>query len=173
MCGSSRNALPDVPTVRLANAAPLRDLPILVAQLSNGGTVLVRAGERPYRVEDPIVLGDRPTDAAVTIRGFDPLGGGARPVLMGTRAEPYSPATAGTGAPIFAPIPSHAEATEATHRYGPARLRRSSSRIRDSAAAMRTRSSSISSRRPLEWRRERSSVVRPAATSFICPRPRP
>jgi hypothetical protein len=86
-----------------ANAAPLRDVPILVAQLSNGGTVLVRTGERPYRVEDPIVLGDRPTDAAVTIRGFDPLGGGARPVLMGTRAEPYSPATAGTGAPTCAP----------------------------------------------------------------------
>jgi hypothetical protein len=85
-----------------ANAAPLRDLPILVAQLSNGGTVLVRAGERPYRVEEPIVLGDRPADAAVTIRGFDPLGGGARPVLTGTRVEPYSSATADTGRPIFA-----------------------------------------------------------------------
>ena len=85
-----------------ANAAPLRDLPDLVAQLPQGGTVLVRAGQGPYRIDEPIVLGDRQADTPLTIRGFDPSGGGARPVILGTRIQPYSPETADTGSPIFA-----------------------------------------------------------------------
>lgn len=85
-----------------ANAAPLEALPALVEQLPQGGTILIRAGARPYAVDEPIVLGERYVDTPITIRGFDPLGGVAPPVLLGTRAEPYSPATADTGRPIFA-----------------------------------------------------------------------
>jgi hypothetical protein len=84
-----------------ANAAPLSALPELVGQLQQGGTVLVRADEGPYIVEEPIVLGDRRTDTPITISGFDHLGDGARAVLLGTRTEPYSPEMADTGRSIF------------------------------------------------------------------------
>jgi hypothetical protein len=60
-----------------ANAAPLSALPELVGQLQQGGTVLVRADEGPYTVEEPIVLGDRQADTPITISGFDHLGAGA------------------------------------------------------------------------------------------------
>jgi hypothetical protein len=84
-----------------ANAASLKRLPLLVKQLPDGGKILVRADQGPYRLSKPIVVGDRGSDAAVTIRGVDPTGRGKRPLIVGGRTEPYSPATAGTGRPIF------------------------------------------------------------------------
>jgi hypothetical protein len=85
-----------------ANAASLKDLPDLVAELPQGGEILLRADAGPYRVATPIVLGDRGVDTPVTIRGIDPTGRGARPILLGERAAPYAPETAATGRPVFA-----------------------------------------------------------------------
>ncbi|MGH2539356.1 MAG: hypothetical protein ACRDGK_02425, partial [Actinomycetota bacterium] len=62
-----------------ANAASLKRLPDLVAELPEGGEILVRADQGAYQVSKPIVLGDRGSDAPLTIRGVDPSGGGARP----------------------------------------------------------------------------------------------
>ncbi|MGH2635605.1 MAG: right-handed parallel beta-helix repeat-containing protein [Actinomycetota bacterium] len=84
------------------NAAPLEDLPVLVAALEQGGEILVRADAGPYSVGKPIILGDRGTDAPVTIRGVDPSGRGATPLLVGGRTAPYSPVSAATGQPGFA-----------------------------------------------------------------------
>jgi hypothetical protein len=85
-----------------ANAASLEDLPELVAELPQGGEIRLRADQGPYHVSEPIILGDRRADTALTIRGVDPTGRGARPILVGDRTQPYSPATAATGRPIFA-----------------------------------------------------------------------
>ena len=50
----------------------------------------------------PIVLGDRGSSAPVTIRGVDPSGRGARPLIVGGRTALYSPETASTGRPAIA-----------------------------------------------------------------------
>jgi hypothetical protein len=84
-----------------ANAASLKDLPVLVAELAQGGEIRLRADEGPYHVSKPIILGNRGSDTALTIRGVDPTGRGARPLLIGNRTQPYSAATAATGRPIF------------------------------------------------------------------------
>ena len=84
-----------------ANAAPLKDLPDLVAELRQGGEILLRADAGPYKVGKPIVLGDRGVDTPLTIRGADPSGEGATPLLVGGRTAPYSPISAATGRSIF------------------------------------------------------------------------
>lgn len=85
-----------------ANAASLKDLPNLVAELPQGGEILLRADAGPYHVTEPIILGDRRADTALTIRGVDPSGEGATPLLVGGRTAPYSSESAATGRPIFA-----------------------------------------------------------------------
>ena len=57
-----------------ANAASLTNLPELVAQLPEGGEILLRADQGPYRLSKPIVVGDRGSGAALKIRGVDPSG---------------------------------------------------------------------------------------------------
>jgi hypothetical protein len=84
-----------------ANAAPLQDLPKLLSQLAGGGEILLRADAGPYSVPKPIMLGDRQSSAPVTIRGVDPTGQGAAPLLVGRRIKPYSVETADTGRPVF------------------------------------------------------------------------
>jgi hypothetical protein len=84
-----------------ANAATLNDLPDMVAELTQGGEILLRADVGPYAVPEPITLGDRQSDAPLVIRGVDPSGGDATPLLVGERAAPYSPETADTGRPIL------------------------------------------------------------------------
>jgi hypothetical protein len=84
-----------------ANAASLKDLPEMVAELAQGGQILLRADVGPYHVPEPIILGDRRSDAPLEIRGVDPSGGDAIPLLIGGRAAPYSPETADTGQPMF------------------------------------------------------------------------
>lgn len=84
------------------DAAPLEDLPALVAELQQGGEILLRADAGPYGVGKPVILGDRGSDAPVTIRGVDPSGRGATPLLIGGRTAPYSPQSAATGQPGFA-----------------------------------------------------------------------
>lgn len=84
-----------------SNAGSLKDLPELVAELQQGGQVLLRADRGPYRVSKPIALGDRRSDAPVTIRGVDPSERGATALLVGGRAQPYSPETAATGRSMF------------------------------------------------------------------------
>jgi hypothetical protein len=85
-----------------ANAASLKRLPDLVGQLPEGGEILVRADQGPYHLSKPIVLGDRGSNAPLTIRGIDPTGRGRRPLIIGGRTQPYSPETAATGRSIFA-----------------------------------------------------------------------
>lgn len=84
------------------NAASLERMAQLVADLSSGGEIRLRADAGPYSIEDPIILGERNADAEVTIRGVDPGPGDARAVLLGGRTSPYSPETANTGRAIFA-----------------------------------------------------------------------
>jgi hypothetical protein len=84
-----------------ANAAALKRLPDLVMQLPQGGEILIRADQGPYHLNMPLVVGDRRSDATLTIRGIDPSGQGARPLLIGERTQPYSPEAAATGRSIF------------------------------------------------------------------------
>jgi hypothetical protein len=84
-----------------ANAASLKELPDMVAELAQGGQILLRADVGPYDVPEPITLGDRGSDAPLEIRGVDPNGGDATALLIGERAAPYAPETADTGKPIF------------------------------------------------------------------------
>jgi hypothetical protein len=84
------------------DAAPLHDIPRLVADLESGGQILLRADQGAYVVGKPIILGDRSSDAPVTIRGVDPSGRGMTPLLVGGRTAPYSPETAATGGPGIA-----------------------------------------------------------------------
>jgi hypothetical protein len=83
------------------NAAPLERLPDLVNQLTEGGEILMRADRGPYHLSEPVFLGERGSGAPLTIRGVDPSRGTARPLIIGSRTEPYSPNTAATGRPIF------------------------------------------------------------------------
>ena len=87
---------------RWSDAASIRRLPELLGFLPAGGEILVRADRGPYHLSKPIVLGDRGSSAPVTIRGVDPSGRGARPLIVGGRTALYSPETASTGRPAIA-----------------------------------------------------------------------
>ena len=86
----------------LERRASIRRLPELLGFLPAGGEILVRADRGPYHLSKPIVLGDRGSSAPVTIRGVDPSGRGARPLIVGGRTALYSPETASTGRPAIA-----------------------------------------------------------------------
>ncbi|SDQ67935.1 hypothetical protein [Quadrisphaera sp. DSM 44207] len=74
------------------DAGSLEDLPRFVAEVADGGEVLLRADAGPYDVGGALVLDSGGTaQEPVVVRGADADGRAAAAVLRGDRASPYSP----------------------------------------------------------------------------------
>src|SRR5262249_19860546 len=83
------------------NAATLPQLPLLLGRIGPGGHVLLRADAGPYKVSQSIDLrkGGAP-QRPLTLMGVDGAGKPMKGLIVGTRAEPYSP-TGTPGSELF------------------------------------------------------------------------